>query len=56
MAVRWAALVPVRIFMLENVVTLILKKRYEVDKDFQPMYPELDHLRYLRACKIVFDK
>lgn len=30
-------------------------KRYETNSGFISQYPQLEHLRYLRACQIVFD-
>jgi len=33
-----------------------VSKRYEADEDFTTQFPEIDHLRYLRACQVVFDK
>ncbi|ENV5905166.1 hypothetical protein ACFKAM_005256 [Vibrio parahaemolyticus] len=32
------------------------RKRYEANKDFKPVFPKLEHMRYLRACTIVFEK
>lgn len=33
-----------------------VNKRYEADEDFKPVFDKLDHFRYLRACRIVFEK
>lgn len=38
-----------------NCTYIGAKKRYEANSDFVSQYPQLEHLRYLRACQIVFD-